>query len=154
MVNKQLDNLRRTRAYMCDFIKDLSLEKLNRIPHGFNNNIIWNLGHLVAAQQSICYTKGGLPSTLSNPLLDSFKPGSRPERFFDNDKVDEVKLLMMTSVDNLKRDYEAGTLQAFTPWTNRYGNILNNIDEAIANLILHEGLHLGVVSSIKKLVQK
>jgi hypothetical protein len=153
-MNLQLENIRKSRLYIIDFVKDLSLEKLNKIPHGFNNNIMWNLGHLVAAQQSICYSKGGLTPSLSEHDYAKYKPGTRPERFYDSIEEDEVKSLLISAIDVMQRDYEQGLFQAFVPWTNRYGNSLSNIDEAINYLQFHEGLHFGVITSIRKLVSK
>jgi hypothetical protein len=124
------------------------------VPHGFNNNILWNLGHLVAAQQSICYTKGGLRATVPDDLIAEFKPGTRPDRFFENDKEDLVKELLMTSVDLLLDNYREHYFDGFVPWTNRYGTMLQDIDQAITYLQFHEGLHVGVIMSIRKLVQK
>ena len=153
-MNRQIENIRKTRVYIINLVKDLSLEKLNKIPHGFNNNIIWNLGHMVAAQQSICYVKGALASPVPETAYAAFKPGTRPERFFDNDEEDDVKELLISSLDTLQKDYQNEKFRGFVPWTNRYGNTLNDIDDAVAYLHFHEGLHLGVITSIKKLVQK
>lgn len=153
-MNRQIENIRRTRAYIIDLVKDLSSEKLNKIPHGFNNNIIWNLGHLVAAQQSICYVKGALRPSIPEVVYSSYKPGTRPDRFYDSIEEDDVKAMLISSVDTLQKDYQAEKFSGFIPWTNRYGNTLNDIDDAISYLQFHEGLHLGVITSIRKLVQK
>src|SRR5688572_32543657 len=100
-----IDTIHKTRTYVLDLIKELSLEKMNIVPHGFNNNIIWNVGHLVAAQYSICYLKGGLPMNISEDFFNNFKPGSKPERFLQSDEEDEVKKLLIHSLDTLERDY-------------------------------------------------
>lgn len=149
-----IDSLRKTRTYLLDVIKDLSLEKLNKIPHGFNNNIIWNVGHLVAAQQSICYIRPGLTPSLPEQSFRNFAPGTRPERFYLSDEEDEIKKLLFSSLDTLERDYQKNTFLTFAPFTSRTGVLLNNIDDALVYLHFHEGLHTGVISSIKKLVQK
>ena len=153
-MNRQIENIRNTRKYIIDHVRELSLEKLNKVPHGFNNNILWNLGHLVAAQQSICYTKGALSPAIAESLYSNYKPGTRPDRFYDSMEEDEIKELVLSSINVLKKDYEDNIFAGFIPWTNRYGNVLSNIDEAIAYLQFHEGLHMGVIMSIKKLVQK
>jgi hypothetical protein len=153
-MNLLIEAIRKQRIFIIDFVKDLSLEKLNKIPHGHNNNIIWNLGHLVAAQQSICYTKGGLTPSISDQSYASFKPGTRPERFYDNDEEDELKSLLILSMDTMQRDYQQGVFKSFVPWTNRYGNTLSDIDSAIAYLQFHEGLHFGVITSMRKMVSK
>ena len=153
-MNQLVGNIRKTRAYVLDLIKELSLEKLNKIPHGFNNNIIWNTGHLVAAQQSICYLKAGLPLTIPGNLFEMFKPGSRPERFFEGDVEDEIKSLLFSSLDQLEKDLQQNVFQKFTPWTTRLGLNINSINEAIVYLHFHEGLHTGIIYSMKRMVQK
>lgn len=149
-----IENVRKTRIYIIDHIKDLSLEKLNLIPHGFNNNILWNIGHLVAAQMGICYTKGGLEASIPQIIYAPYMPGTRPERFFDNNEEDELKQLLITSMDTLETDYLNNYFHHFTSWTNRYGTSLSNIDDALTYLQFHEGLHTGVIMSLRKLVQK
>lgn len=153
-MNRQIDNIRKTRSYVIDQIKELSLEKINKVPHGFNNNIMWNVGHLVAAQQAICYVKGGLTPSIPEEAYADFKPGTRPDHFFDSDVEDEIKQLILSSLDVLQQDYQENAFKNFIPWTNRYGIALYNIDEAIQYLQFHEGLHVGVILSIRKLVQK
>lgn len=149
-----IDNIRKIRQYVLGYIKDLSIEKLNKIPHGFNNNILWNVGHLIATQQSICYTKGNLSPAISPDIYQQYVPGSKPEVFFDSDEEDEVKSLLFSSLDRLQRDYDQRAFDAFIPWTNRYGFTITSIDDALAYMYFHEGLHLGVIMSLKKLVQK
>ncbi len=48
-MNKDIDYIKKARYYLLDGIKDLSADQLNQIPEGFNNNILWNLAHMVAA---------------------------------------------------------------------------------------------------------
>jgi hypothetical protein len=43
-MNPQIDTLKKVRAVLLEGIKDLTTEQLNKIPQGYNNNIIWNLG--------------------------------------------------------------------------------------------------------------
>ena len=42
-MKKQFDTLRITRNNILKDIKALTLDQLNEIPKGFNNNIAWNL---------------------------------------------------------------------------------------------------------------
>lgn len=153
-MNHQIENIRKTREHIISQVKELSLEKLNIIPHGFNNNILWNLGHLVAAQQNICYLRGGLRPSLAQSDYAGYMPGTKPERFFESDEEDRVKAMLLSSLDTLQRDYQLKVFANMTPYTTRYGIPINNIDEAIVFLQYHEGLHSGVIASIRKLVMK
>lgn len=149
-----IDNIRKLRTFVLVSVKDLSLEKLNIIPHGFNNNIIWNLGHLVAAQQSICYIRPGLEPPLKGEAVAKYAPGTRPERFFLSDEEDDVKKLLFSSLDQLERDYQQNLFKNFTPWTTRTGLYLSGINDALMYMHYHDGLHSGIIASMKKLVQK
>ena len=48
--------IRRNRELFLDLVNSLSVDQLNKIPEGFNNNIAWNFGHIVITTQALCYT--------------------------------------------------------------------------------------------------
>jgi hypothetical protein len=37
------------------FLSGYNLDQLNTIPEGFNNNLIWNIGHIIVSQQLLVY---------------------------------------------------------------------------------------------------
>jgi hypothetical protein len=95
-MNSKIDLIRQTRSKALEIISGLSIPELNKIPEGFNNNIIWNLGHLIAAQEGIFYLRGKLELNIEQEFFNSFKNGSRPEREIhaeeiENDKVPPVQ---------------------------------------------------------------
>lgn len=151
-MNQQIENVRKTRQYLVELIKDLTTNQLNTIPHGFNNNIIWHLGHLIAAQQGVCYIRAGLKQPVDEQLTAPFKPGTKPERAFSPDEIEHVKEVLLSSIDTLENDYNNGTFKTYNTWTTRYGVELRDIDAALSFLIYHEGLHAGSILSQKKLV--
>jgi hypothetical protein len=149
-----IDNIRKTRMYVLDLVRDLSLEKVNIVPHGFNNNIIWNMGHLVAAQQNICYVRIGKPMSIPEDFFNRYKFGTRPEHFVQSDEEDTIKKLLVSTLDTLENDYRQNLFEPYTPWVTRTGININNIEEALSYLHYHEGLHNGIIFSMKRMVQK
>ena len=149
-----IDNIRKNRQQVLNIIQDLSLEKLNKIPHSFNNNIIWNVGHLIAAQQTICYIRPGLTPPLPEDAYKKFSSGTRPEQFFESDVEDALKKLLFTSLDTMEREYQQNVFAAFKPWVTKSGYPINSIDDALIYMHIHEGLHTGIIFCMKKLVQK
>ncbi len=133
-------------------IADLDINQVNKIPDGFNNNIAWNLAHMIAAQQGICYKRSGNDIKVDEAFFQAYRPGTKPEKFITEAEYEEIKTLLFSTLDDLVADYDAQIFGNYGAFTTRYGVALNNIDEAIAFLPFHEGLHIGYVMSIKKLV--
>ncbi|WP_448698517.1 DinB family protein [Mucilaginibacter sp. AW1-3] len=152
-MNKALETIRQTRKATLDYVKDLTIEQLNHIPDGFNNNIAWNLGHMVAAQQGVCYKRSGnTPMHITDEFFMRFKPESKPERFITQEEIDQIKTLMFSTIDQLEVDYQHQIFGTHTPWTTRYGVQIGNLDEAINFLPFHEGLHFGYIMALKRAV--
>lgn len=151
-MEQQIENIKKVRLYLLDLVKDLSIEQLNHIPEGFNNNIIWNLAHIVAAQQGLCYVRAGLSPAMEDDLFQAYKSGSKPEGFVDAVKVAHIKHLFIPSLDQLLADYKKNLFIGYVPWNTRYNVELRSIDDAINFLPMHEGLHLGYIMALKRAV--
>jgi hypothetical protein len=150
---QQLDTIRKTRRYLLHLVAELNNEELNEVPAGFNNNIIWNLGHMVAAQQGICYLRAGLPAKTEDAFFAAYRPGSKPEGKVDDAAVARIKELMSATLDQLEQDYANGLWAQYPAWSTRYGVEINSIESAIDFLKFHEGLHSGFIMALKRVVK-
>ncbi|HVS92360.1 MAG TPA: DinB family protein [Mucilaginibacter sp.] len=151
-MNPQIDTLKKIRAFLLEGIKDLTTEQLNKIPEGFNNNIIWNLGHLVAAQQGMCYKRANLAPHISDEFWEKFRTGSKPSSYIGADEIAKIKNLLLHTMDELDADYNKGIFGNYTAWSTRYGVEIPSIEDALKFLPFHEGLHTGVISTMRKLL--
>jgi hypothetical protein len=113
-MSQQFNIIKAPRITILAAIESLSLDQLNTIPAGFNNNIIWNLGHMVAAQCGICYKRAGVPLPIDELFFETYKPGTKPERPYTADDLAQVKELMFSTLDQLETDLQTGML-ATTP---------------------------------------
>ncbi|RFZ90332.1 DinB family protein [Mucilaginibacter conchicola] len=152
MLETQLEIMRKPRITILKTLEEFTLDQLNTIPAGFNNNIIWNLGHMVAAQQGVCYKRAGLDTRVDEAFFNRYKSESKPEGPADEQEYELIKTLFMTSLDQLGEDYKAGIFGNYTTWTTRYGFSMSTIDDALAFLPFHEGLHIGYIMAMRKLV--
>jgi len=151
-MNPAIDRLREPRTYLLKLISELTTEQLNKVPEGYNNNIIWNLGHMVAAQQGICYKRAGLDMIIEEDFFETYKPGSKPERFVNDEEIAIIKERLITSLDRFEADIDSGIFVNYTPVMTRYGVELTNIDNATAFLPFHDGFHMGYVLALKRAV--
>ena len=153
-MNKEITRLKNIRIYLLDLVKDLSTEQLNEIPEGFNNNIIWNLAHLLATQQGICYIRAGIKTYVDEKYFLTYKPNTIPEQLIDTANVEAIKQLFVSAIDRFEIDYENKLFSNYGSWMAKpYGVEVINIDEAIKFLLFHEGLHAGYIMAMKRLLK-
>jgi hypothetical protein len=154
--NKKLQNgiesIRNTRIHLLKLIENLSVDDLNKVPAGFNNNVIWNLGHLIAAQQSICYLRGGITTVIDENHIKLYKPGTKPEAPVSEEEILNMKELFLTEIDQFGKDYDGGLFAAYPAWTNGYGMDIHHIEDAISFVLFHEGLHRGYIMALKRIL--
>jgi hypothetical protein len=153
-MQRLIEDIRVIRKMIAESISGLSTEQLNEVPEGFNNNIIWNVGHLIAAQQNICYLKAGLTPFLDDSFFHRYKPESKPEVPVPADEIKEINDMLLTATDRLKQDYNAHVFTDYQVWTNRYGLEMSNIETALRYLFFHEGLHFGYIMALKRIITK
>ena len=71
---------------------------------------------------------------------------------FTEEEFDEVKELLLGLPDTLEEDYKAGIFKNFNEYPTSTGFVLDSINTAISFNNFHEGIHYGIIRSIKKLV--
>lgn len=149
-----MDIIIKPRQTILNTLDTLSLEQLNTIPAGFNNNIIWNLGHMVAAQCGVWYKRAGLPlpALVTETFFETYKPGTKPERVYTADDLNLIKELLFSTIAQFEADRKTGMFNKYPTWTTRYGAEISGIDGAVAFMPFHEGLHIGAIVALGKLV--
>lgn len=141
-----------TRKIIYWFLKNYSLEQLNKIPDGFSNNLIWNIGHIIVVQQLLVYKLSGLEPMVSKDLISKYAKGTKPESPVNQSEVDEIKGLLFNTIDQTKTDYENNIFENYHEFKNDFGFTIKSAKEAIAFNYFHEATHLGIIMSIKKFV--
>ncbi len=154
-MNLRIENIKHFRRFLLSQIAETTTVQLNTVPTGFNNNIIWNLAHLVAVQQTLCYTRSGQPTVIAQEYIAPYMPGTKPDKVVNDEEIAMVKEQMITSIDRMQADYEANVFIAYTR-AERIKQVYNievtNIDEAIDFILYHEGFHIGCILALKHLV--
>jgi hypothetical protein len=152
-MKREIERLKKTRTYLLDLIKDLSVEQLNEIPLGFNNNVIWNLGHLIVSQQGLCYLRAGLKPVVDEQYFTDYKPQTKPNFPIQEDEINRIKTLFLSILDKLETDYDQNSFSNYGTFTTPYGVEITNIDDAINFMLFHEGLHTGYIMAMKRLLK-
>jgi len=148
-----IDTIKKTRLFLLNLISELSIEQLNKIPTGFNNNIVWNLAHLIAAQQGLCYVRSGLKVIVDEKFFLAYKTDSKPEGNVNEAEFKKIKSLLIETLEQLETDLAKNLFIDYTAVKTRYGVEIKNIYDAIEFLSFHEGLHCGYIMALKRIVK-
>ncbi len=140
------------RKHYLKLIDSYSLEQLNKIPEGFSNNLVWNLGHIIVAQQGLVYRLSGLPINVSAEMNEQYRNGSKPTGTTTQAEVDELKALLFSLIEKTKADYTAGKFITYNEYTTGTGFHLGNINDALEFNNYHEALHMGFMMNIRKFI--
>lgn len=141
-----------SRNILLKVLENHSLEQLNKIPEGFSNNLVWNVAHCISAHQGLVYKLSGLPTLTSEEFIAKYKKGTKPEGDVSQEEVDEIKDLLSKTLQQTKEDFSNGVFVNYSEYTTSMGFTLRNIEDALSFNNFHEGTHLGIIMSIRKLV--
>lgn len=141
-----------SRKIFLTFFDNYSIDQLNKIPAGFKNNLVWNIGHIIVAQQALIYKGSNLPMHISEELFNLYKPGSVPTGITSQNEANELKELLLAVVPKTKEDLANGVFKTYTERTTITGFHLGSLMDAFEFNNYHEGVHLGYMMAMKKLV--
>jgi len=141
-----------SRTIILKFLDNYSLEQLNKIPEGYSNNIIWNIGHIIASQQGMVYKLSGLPTLVSDDFINKYKKGTKPEGIVSQTEIEEIKTLLETTFRQTVEDFSNNIFINFTEYTTSIGFTIRNAEEAVNVNNYHEGIHLGIILSLRKFI--
>lgn len=156
---ENLNNMEKTlevnkvcRKIVSQFLENYTLEQLNKIPDGFKNNLIWNIAHILVTQQLLVYKFSGLPMMVSDELVQKYIKGTKPEHIATQTEVDEIKSLLFDTIEKTKVDFENGKFENYQEYPTSTGFVLKNVEDAMVFNNFHEGLHIGIMMSLRKVV--
>ncbi|MBO9674244.1 MAG: DinB family protein [Sphingobacteriaceae bacterium] len=153
-MNDVFDFIINTRKAFIRLIDGLTIEQLNKIPDGYNNNIIWNFGHIVVSTQTLCYFRTGIwPDASAVKFNEFYKKDTKPTYTVTKAEVAELKAIALKSIETIEADYIKGIFMNITPFlTATYGVQLNSIEEVLITTVGHDNVHYGYANAMKKYV--
>ncbi|RZK58290.1 MAG: DinB family protein [Pedobacter sp.] len=154
MINEHFECkiLRASRIRLLHLMEKSDHELLFKIPPGFNNNMIWQIGHCITSQQRHMYMRSGLPMHITKEFMELFKIGSSPSSWKIIPDVNEVKQLLIDTVDHLENDLKAGLFVNYTPFELPIGFQVTNHIQALQAANFHEAEHSGRIFTYLKLL--
>jgi hypothetical protein len=142
----------KTRYFFKNILDGYTLDQLNIIPDGFNNNIFWNIKHVIITQQLLVYNLSGLPMMVSDEEVEQFQKGSKPSQEAANKDLTLLKEQLFSTLEQTKKDYKNGLFKKYDDYTVTTKSTLTNVEEALEFNNFHEGIHLGYVLALLRVI--
>lgn len=130
----------------------LTDEQLNHIPEEFNNNLIWNAGHVVATMELLIYALSGNHTPSDKAFIDKYRKGTKPEGPASAEEIAAIKALLTSSLVKLEEDLPRLHESDFKTYQTSFGVELNSVKDALSFNGFHEAMHLGTMIALRKLV--
>ena len=155
-MKESIDIMRGARLFMINLIDGISIEDLNEIPVGFNNNIAWNFGHVVATQQILCYRNAGVTPVIQDEFIDKYKSGTRPEGYIDEKEFKIIKENLIQAIDRFEQDSTKNMFENYNAFDLKSypGVRIKDISDAAKFVCFHDGLHVGYSMALKRSMKK
>jgi hypothetical protein len=144
--------LRQTRRNFLALLEGHSLATPNLVPGGYNNNLIWNLGHVLVSQQLLVYRPTGVAMHIDAAIIEKYRRGTKPDGKAGSGDFALLRDLAMPTIDALEADYAGGKFATFEPYKTGFGVQLNSVEVAIQFVPVHEALHLGYAMALKRML--
>ena len=144
--------LLQTRKNIIKVLKSFE-DKLHILPEGFANNLYWNGAHCLVTQQLLCYGLSSLPLAYESDFIGAFRKGSKANS--EEISTEQFSWLieeLEQSAHKMKADYESGLFKEYREYTTSYGLTLKSSEDAIEFNTVHEGLHLGYMMALRKML--
>ena len=142
--------LEKQRELIAQVLADVTQDEWFAIPAGRGNNLAWNLAHIVTVEQALTYGLSKQPMGIPKEYISLYSQGSSPAKWEALPDIGEFLGLLKALPPKTGEDYAAGTFAGYRPITTSTGVHLATVEEAIAFNNFHEGIHTGIMMSIKK----
>lgn len=145
---------RQVRASIHTAVQGLSEEQLQAVPAGFDNNIAWNVGHLLVVLPRILYARSGLPSTVDAEMVPLYLPGTSPADWESEPDASALVAGLLPQQERLEADHAAGRFEgaAFEGFTTGSGMSIPSLEAAFTFNVYHESQHYGFILALKNAV--
>lgn len=141
-----------TRSSMLRILESKSYEELVKIPDNFKNSIFWNIAHVLVTQQLLCYKLCGLDLKIEESMVEKYGKGTLAFEEVERSDIEYVKNHLENATLHLREDYINDVFKDYKPYMTSTGIELKSIEDALTFSTFHDGIHLGVILSLMKIV--
>ena len=143
------ETLAKHRNRLLKLVEECSINKRSIVPEHFNNNLHWQIGHVLAMTEQLIFGLTNQNSALPVHYNKFFGSGTRPTDWQED--APDWNLLMIQLKEQLDRIQERFQNKLEMPVKENFLKA-ECIEEVIISSVLHEVSHIGNISAMLKLL--
>jgi hypothetical protein len=89
---------------------------------------------------------------ISDEMVEKYKKASKPEQDATQAEVDEIRSLLFGALDQTEADHTNKVFDNYQEYPTSTGFVIKNAEEAMSFNYFHEGLHIGIMMSLRKFI--
>lgn len=136
-------------------VTGMSDEELLVVPQGFNNNILWNLGHILLIHERFSFGFINEKMDIPGHYVELFGQGTKPATWGEQAQIpslEELIPLLHGQIDRIGRNLEERLNEVLEkPYVTSAGLEILTVKECLSFLLYHEGMHFAAIKAINQM---
>ena len=142
-----LELLEQQRSVLLKKTEHLTMDQFNLVPPGFNNNIIWNMGHALIVSESFLYSHTAFEVPLHEFDIEGFKRGTKPELAINDYTILLIRKALSDTVPLFKKsfdDFLSANVQ--DPQDSTDSSVVS--EKSLRFILFHEDMHFAKIQRL------
>lgn len=124
------------------------------IPEGFNNNVRWNLGHIITITDQLANYPAGEQPDFGKTFHKSFANGTSPNDWNEETpSLDEIIQALQEQPSKIKEKFTGRLSEPLPKPFSLVGVEFKTVGDLIAFNLYHEGMHLGQINTMLRITK-
>jgi len=144
--------MQKTRSTIISKVEHLPADKRTLVPQGFNNNIHWQLGHLLTVTSAILFLFSGKEPVVPAEYQTFFGNGTKPADWNGEPPAWDTLIQELTAQCKLVADTFEGKLGEPLTVKDNFAKA-ETVGEAFIVNLGHENYHLGMINAMLRVLE-
>ncbi|MEK3719849.1 DinB family protein [Paenibacillus sp. FSL H8-0034] len=145
------DAVDKYRNRLLQLVDKCPAEQRNVVPTGFNNSILWQIGHILTITEGLVFGFSGEAVQIPAEYRTFFGSGTKPADWTEEPPTWEAILEQLKQQPVRIREVFAGKLQASVKENFAKAD---HVEEILLTNLLHENNHAGMIQAMLKVLVK
>lgn len=142
-----------TRDFLLHFVKNLDESMIDSKPNGFNNNLRWNIGHVLLTGEKFLFGYPKKSTFVPESYAPLFEMGTSPDGWQEQEVPSLTVLIDQLEAQTARiRELSPEFFEQELPFNFPYFN-LKTYHDLFAFMMYHEADHLGQMKAMKRIIQ-